>query len=83
MHLSACLSCFFFFNQHHPSDEGGAVYLEKSGDGQGSDTPVGVCDQVLQLHVTGSHCRWVLHGNLPNTVLINYIFQNQFLCVCL
>lgn len=50
------------------------MYLEQSGDGQGSDTPVGVCDQVLQLHVTGRHCRWVLHGNLPNTVLI-FVFS--------
>lgn len=48
------------------------MYLEESSDGQGSDAPVGVGDQVLQLHVTGCHCGWMLHGNLPNTPHTGY-----------
>lgn len=50
------------------------MYFEQSGDGQGSDIFVGVCDQVFQFYVIGRYCRWVFYGNLLNIVFIFVFF---------
>lgn len=41
-----------------------AARLQQRGDGQGRDAAVRVGDQVLQVQVTGRHCRRVLHRHL-------------------
>lgn len=38
--------------------------LQQGGDGEGSDATVGVSDEVFQVQVAGSDCRWMLHGHL-------------------
>lgn len=38
--------------------------LQQGGDGEGSNTAVGVRDEVFQVQVASSDCRWMLHGHL-------------------
>lgn len=44
-----------------------AARLQQCGDGQCSNAAVRVSDQVLQVQVTSSHCRRVLHRHLVDT----------------
>lgn len=76
-------------------DEGGDLFheavhaaltarLQQRGDGQSSDAAVRVSDQVLQVQVTGGHCRWVLHCHLVDTERGTVITKTEqdAVCVC-
>lgn len=49
---------------HEPVYTALTARLQQGGDGEGSDTAVGVGDEVFQVKVAGSDCRWMLHGHL-------------------
>lgn len=49
---------------HEPVHAALTPCLQQGGDGEGSDAAVGVGDEVFQVQVAGSDCRWMLHGHL-------------------
>lgn len=55
---------------HEPVHAALAARLQQRGDGQSSNTTIRVGDQVLQVQVTSSHCRGVLHRHLVDTVRV-------------
>lgn len=44
------------------------TYFEEGSNSQCCYTSVGICNQVLQLQVTGWYNWWVLHSNLQNNI---------------
>lgn len=49
---------------HEPVNAALAAGFQQRGDGQGGYAAVGVCHEVLQVQVTGSHSGRVFHGHL-------------------
>lgn len=58
---------------HEPVHAALAACLQQSGDSQGGNAPVGVCDEVFQVQVAGSDCRWMFHGYLQGMQFQNYV----------